>query len=303
MNIYKRPGVFFIIPMIIVFICFGALAGGCFKKPAKSPSKPPTQEKKESPNLEKLQTGIDSLVKEFEKEYLANQAPPPKPPTPSKPAGQGQKAGQDEQGKSSGQQGGQQQGGEQQGGQQQEGQQQGGPAAQATKPDWAKFEKDIAKIHAEWNSFQPEAVKNGATLDMVDGFSQKLNELTTTLTRQDLYQALLAANELYERTVPFEKLFKTKSPPDAKRILYRMRRATYKALAGEDAEAAKDIDEALRVWETVKPQIKDTVTLSKVEYSLKEMGRAIKEKDPNLIKIKAQISEKNIQDAIKSMEK
>lgn len=297
MNTYKKPGVFLFAILLIISIAAMGLMEGCSRKPAKSPGKPTGDEKQESQNLKKLQTSIESLIKDFEKEFLKQQAPPPKPPTQAKPAGQEKKQ---EQGQSKGKQQGGQQGG-QQGSQGQQGGQ--GQTGQAPKPDWAKFEKDITKIHSQWNSFQPEAIKSGATLDLVDGFSQKLNELTMTLTRQELYKGLLAANDLYEKTVSFEKLFKTKSPPDAKKVLYNLRNATYRALAGEDAEAEKAINSGLRVWETVKPQIKDMGTTSKVEYSLKELGQAIKEKDPNLIKIKAQIAEKNMQDAVKSMEK
>ncbi|HHW03963.1 MAG TPA: hypothetical protein GXX35_14340 [Thermoanaerobacterales bacterium] len=298
MNACKKPGVFLFALLVVIAITISGLMEGCSKKPAKSPSKPSGDEKQESQSLKKLQTGIESLVKDFEKEYLKQQAPPPKPPVQAKPEGQekkqeeGQSKGgkQKEQG-SQGQQGSK----EQQGGQ--------GQAEQAPKPDWTKFEKAITQIHTQWNSFQPEAIKSGATLDMVDGFSRNLNELTVTLTRQELYKGLLAANDLYEKTVSFEKLFKTQSPPDAKKVLYNLRNATYRALAGEDVEAEKSINSGLRVWETVKPQIKDMGTASKVEYSLKELGQAIKEKDPNLIKIKAQVAEKNVQDAIKSMEK
>ena len=98
-------------------------------------------------------------------------------------------------------------------------------------------------------------------------------------------------------------MFKTKSPPDTKKILYYGRMATYKILNNDDIGAKEAIDSALMAWETVKPQVKDTTQAGKVEFSLKELNQAIKEKDPNLIKIKAQIGEKNVQDVIKSMEK
>ncbi|MCR4429736.1 MAG: hypothetical protein NUV45_01815 [Tepidanaerobacteraceae bacterium] len=297
MKACKKPGVFFFIVLLTAVILLAAFAQSCSKKPAKSPAKPSENEKQESLNLKKLQNSVDNLVKEFEKEYLKRQAPPPKPPTQAKPPESEQKQGEQSKSQSS------QQGKEQQGGQKSQGQQGGqGQSGQSPEPDWAKFEKEITQIHTQWNSFQPEAVKNGAALEMVDAFSSKLNELTITLTRKELYHGLLAANDLYEKTVSFEKLFKTKSPPDAKKVLCNLRNAAYRALAGEDAEAEKAINDALGVWETVKPQIKDIATVSKVEYSLKELGQAIKERDPNLIKIKAQIAEKNMQDAIKSIE-
>ncbi len=178
-----------------------------------------------------------------------------------------------------------------------------GDQIQGQQLDWSKIEKSVTQIHTRWNNFQSEAVKAGANIEMTDLFSSKLNELTVTLTRQQLYEGLLASNDLYDTSISFESLFKTKSPPDARRALYSLRNATYRALNGEEHEATKAAQNAIRLWETVKPQLQDIDILNKVEYSLKEMEQAIKEKDPNLIKIKARIGETNLQDAIKEMEK
>jgi hypothetical protein len=271
--------------LIVSLICANL---ACSKKPAKSPPKSSDSEKKESKALKKIQSGIETVVKEYEKTYLKQTAPPPK--VPAKP----EKPKEEEQKKSEGQKEGQ--GGNKQ---------QRSPQSKTTtpQPNWPKLEKDIAKIHEQWNGFQSEAIKSGATLEMVNNFSATLNKLTMTLTRQELYEGLLTVNDLYGKTVDFEQLFKTKSPPDAKKILYYGRMATYKILNNDDTGAKEAIDSALMAWETVKPQVKDTTQAGKVEFALKELNQAIKEKDPNLIKIKAQIGEKNVQDVIKSMEK
>ena len=127
---------------------------------------------------------------------------------------------------------------------------------------------------------------------MINDFSDTLNKLTITLTGQELYAGLLTANDLFSKTIDFEKLFKTKSPPETKEILYYGRMATYKILNDDEIGAKEAMDSALMAWETVKPQVKDTTIASKAEFSLKELNQAIKEKDPNLIKIKAQIGKK-----------
>ncbi len=284
--------------LIVSLLCVN-LVTGCSKKPAKSSPKSSDSEKKESPALMKLQSGIESVIKEYEKTYLMQTAPPPKAPiTPEKPEESQKKAE------------GEQQGQEEKGGEDKE-KKEGDKGREKSlqsqtivaQPNWPKLEKDIAKIHEQWNSFQSEVIKNGASLEMVNDFSDILNKLTMTLTRQELYEGLLTVNALYGKTVDFGKLFKTKSPPDSKKILYYGRMATYKILNNDDTGAKQAMDSALTVWETVKPQVKDTNEASKVEFSLKELSQAIKEKDPNLIKIKAQIAEKNVQDVIKSMEK
>ncbi|MDD4570081.1 MAG: hypothetical protein PHE70_08165 [Tepidanaerobacteraceae bacterium] len=236
--------------------------------------------------LKKMQTDIESVLKEYEKVYLMQTAPLPKS------SGEEDKPKDEKQKKSEGQEGGQ---GEQK--QASEGQ------SSVQETNWSKLEQDIAKIHEQWNGFQSEATKNGASLEMINNFSDMLNKLTMTLTQQLLYEGLLATNELYGKTVDFEKLFKTESPPDTKKILYFGRMATYKILNNDEIGAKEAMNNALMAWETVKSQVKDTTEASKVEFSLKELNQAITEKDPNLIKIKAQIGEKNVQDVIKSMGK
>lgn len=257
--------------LLIIVPLFMSFVTGCLKKPAKSPPKSSDSEKKESPALEKIQGNIEYVIKEYEKTYIKQTAPPQIPPTKSEES-EGSK--KQEQGLTSNQQ-----------------------------PDWPKLEKSIEKIHEQWNSFQSEAIKNGASLEMINDFSDTLNKLTITLTGQELYAGLLTANDLFSKTIDFEKLFKTKSPPETKEILYYGRMATYKILNDDEIGAKEAMDSALMAWETVKPQVKDTTIASKAEFSLKELNQAIKEKDPNLIKIKAQIGEKNVKDIIKSMEK
>lgn len=137
---------------------------------------------------------------------------------------------------------------------------------------------------------------------MIGEFSDTLNQLTMTLTRQELYQGLLLINDLYGKTVDFEKLFKTKSPPEIRKVLYYGRMAAYKILNNDEIGAQDAMSNALASWESVKFQVEDTNEATKVQFSLDELSQAIKEKDPNLIKIKAQIAEKNVQEIIKSME-
>jgi hypothetical protein len=302
MNYSKTLRIFFVYVLLFfsVFYCIGYLSG-CSRQPAKSPPKKQESKKKESKALKELQKDIESLVKEFEKEYLKQTAPPPQPPAQQgQQEKQGQQQGpQQDQGQQQNQQDGKQAG---QQDRQNEGQaQQGGGKSQQEGPNWPEFEKAVTKLHTQWNGFQGEATKNGATSEMVDNFSVKLNELTVNLTRQDLYRGLLAANDLYVETIPFERLFQTKAPPDIKKVLYYSRDATYKALHDEQGQALESVSSAEKVWQSVKPQLEDMDISNKVEYALKELREGITQKDPNLIKIEAQILEKNIQEAIEAM--
>jgi len=295
--------------ILLLIFCSSVTLAGCSRRLAKSPPKEQQTEKKESENLKKLQNDIESLLKDFEEEYLKQTAPVPKAPEQQHDAqGQGEQQGQQDSEQQSGkgedqqkEQGKDQQQSKQ--GQESQGQgQQKGEQAQQQGPDWPQFEMAVTKLHDQWNEFQGEAIKNGATPEMLDSFNSKLNELTINLTEQDLYGGLLAANDLYAETIPFEHLFKTKAPPDIKRVLYYARDAAYRALHDEQEKAMNSIASAMKAWESVKPQLDDTDEANKAEFALKDLQEAIPQKDPNLIKIETQILEKDFQDIIKSME-
>lgn len=286
--------------LIALLICTNLITG-CSRKPEKSSPRNTESQKKESQALNKLQTSIDSIVKEYEKVYLMQTAPPPKAPESEKEQ-QSDKQSQDkeQQQKSDSENQKSKKEDIEQG--QQQSSQNKNQNQMTTQPDWPKLEQSIADIHKQWNGFQTEAVKNGATSEMISDFSNTLNHLTMTLTRQALYEGLLAANDLYGKTVDFEKLFKTKSPPEARKVIYYGRMAVYKILNNDEIGASEAMNKALSSWESVKSHLEDPNEVAKVQFSLDELSQAILERDPNLIKIKAQIAESNVHDAIKLME-
>ncbi|MCG0275432.1 MAG: hypothetical protein L5655_04600 [Thermosediminibacteraceae bacterium] len=276
----------------LLLLCLTA-AGGCSRGDARSSPKSSTQEKKGMFVLKNLEKDVEKLIKEFEKDYLAFQAPPG-----------GTQEGSEGQGGRGEQKGGSQEGGKQKQGsqnvEQQNGrQQQGGSQKQ---PDWSKYERMVFLIHSHWNEFREEALKKGAGMEMITAFNSKLNEVTQMLTRQDLYGGLLTANDLYDRTVAFGRLFQGGPAMGAKRTLYYTRDAAYRALGNQSQEAAASMSKALQEWEMAKSQLKDATMASKVEFSLKELSEAIEAKDPNLIKMKYQIAEKNIKEAENSIQ-
>ncbi|WP_157081617.1 hypothetical protein [Fervidicola ferrireducens] len=285
--------------VLLLFIIL-ALIAGCSKSSARSSPESSGQQKKGMFALKKLEEDVEKLVKEFEKDYIAVKAPPA-----GGAGGQGAQSGgedQSKQGQNKGRSEGQSQqskGGQQGAGQQGASQQKGS----SQQPDWAKYEKMVFLIHDEWNEFREQAMQQGAQMDMITTFNEKLNEVTKMLTKQDLYGGLLAANDLYYRTVAFESLFESGPAVSAKRTLYYLRDAAYRALSDQNEEASASMMKAQEEWKMGKTRLKDGVTANKVEFSLKELKEAIEVKDPNLIKMKYQIAEKNIKEAEKNFQK
>ncbi|MDN5331275.1 MAG: hypothetical protein PWP45_500 [Tepidanaerobacteraceae bacterium] len=281
--------------MLLLFIIL-ALIAGCSKSSARSSPESSGQQKKGMFALKKLEENVEKLVKEFEKDYIAVKAPPAG--GAGGQGGQGAQSGgedQSKQGQSKGRSEGQSQ-------QSKRGQQGAGQQGASQQPDWAKYEKMVFLIHDEWNDFREQALQQGAQMDMITAFNGKLNEVTGMLTRQDLYGGLLAANDLYHKTVAFESLFKAGSAVSTKRTLYYLRDAAYRALGGQSKEALSSMVKAWEEWRMGKTRLKESTMASKVEFSLKELKEAIQLKDPNLIKMKYQIAEKNIKEAEKNFQ-
>lgn len=257
---------------------------GCSKKPEKSPPKNATKTEQEPKILKDLATSVEVIIKDFEKTFI-NQTAPPEPSASKKTEENKKTKGStkdQEQGKNS--------------------KTEEKPKKEGNTHNWNKAEKDISKIHQLWNEFRADAIKYGISSDVIESFSDNLNELTTTLTKRELFRGLILSNDLYDKVVSFEKFFKNKSA-DLKSVLHLGRDATYKALYGMTEEALNSIQKSINIWNTAKAQVEDTAMISKLEHSLKELSIAIKKQDPNLIKIKAKIGEKNLEQVIKVVEK
>lgn len=270
--------------VLALIVCISIFAG-CSKKPEKSSPKKVNQTEKAPKILKQLEESIETVTKDFEETFIKQMAPSELPassqksesskkssPSDSKEQGE-EKTSKDKEQKTEGEQ----------------------------IHDWSKSERDISKIHQLWNEFQIEVTKKGVSSESIKAFSENLNELTTTLTKKELFRGLVLSNDLYEKTVSFTKFY-GKGSSDLKKVLYLGRDATYKALNKMPDESLGSVQRAEEVWDMSKTQIKDTAMIGKVEHSLKELLTAIKKQDPNLIKIKAKIGEKNIKKAIKSVE-
>lgn len=282
--------------VLLLFIIL-VLIAGCSKSSARSSPESSGQQKKGMFAIKKLEEDVEKLVKEFEKDYIAVKAPPAG--GAGGQGGRGAQSGREDQSKQR-----QNKGGSEGQSQQSKGGQQGASQQSASQqPDWAKYEKMVFLIHDEWNDFREQALQQGAQMDMITTFNEKLNEVTKMLTKQDLFGGLLAANDLYYRTVAFESLFESGIEVSAKRTLYYLRDAAYRALSEQNEEASASMMKAQEEWKMGKTRLKDGVTTNKVEFSLKELKEAIEVKDPNLIKMKYQIAEKNIKEAEKNFQK
>lgn len=286
MDYYKTLRIFFyhFIFMGIILTIGMTFSVGCSKKPKKPAPKGSDKSQSLPKILIQLEDKILKTTDEFEKSFLKEVAPTENIDTSSKKGTEpkDKKTPKDDKSKET-----------------QEKKQESQKNQGTQNIDWAKMEGDISTIHHLWNDFQGEATKSGASIDQIHGFSQKLGELTVTLTQKDLYRGLITANELYDKVISFEKNYG--KPNDLKRILFYSKDASFKALKGNRELAISSLEEAKTLWEITKVHVKDTTTADKIDFSLKEFSDAINLQDPNLIKIKIKILEKNLTSVINAI--
>ncbi|MGB9812821.1 MAG: hypothetical protein ACPLRZ_01140 [Thermovenabulum sp.] len=276
---------FYLFIFSLLILC---IINGCSKGQEKSSPNSGSEKSNKVDNLlRKLEEEVNSLITDLEGEFFKKIIPAEQGQQSQSKQGQQGSNKDKEQSKESQGQSKQGQGG---GGQKQE-------------PDWEKFEKKVTVIHNIWDDFRGEAAMQGFGEEELDTFNDKLNQLTMMFTQKDLYGAIVSTNDLYGILLRYYKDPKEKTAGPAKKTLFYVRSATYRGLKGSFEESQKDLLEAVKSWEYAKAVVEDPVLNKKTEFTIKDLIEALKARDPNLIKIKFMIAQKNLEKAIEKAEK
>lgn len=187
-----------------------------------------------------------------------------------------------------------------------QGGQQGQSEKQATPTSpWEKITPVVYDIHTKWNSFMPMAAKKGASKELLDNFSNALNNLTNTLTVKNETNTLLAASTAYGFVPEFYSLFKTEISPEVKKIRYYIRNTMLSSKAADWAQSDTDLNSLKASWSLFKNSItKDQQEISNMlDFSIYELDKVVKTKSQQLIDIKGKVALSNIEALEKSAEK
>jgi len=308
----------FLLLLIFTLVTFMATLSGCgfFGKKQSSPQqnnqaeKIPTQLEQLDKTLEKVITALGGPTAEkqgAQKEGQQDQQQDQQqnqgePQNRNQQQSQGGQQEQDQQQSEPPNQNQQQEQGQSQ--QQEQGQQQT-PGQQnqtaAAKDPWRQSEADIQSLHTVWNEFMPEISKKGAGKEQLEGFSNHLNSLTEAAKTKDKNKTLLAANSLYGNISEFYTLYKTENPPALKRIIYYTRSIILQSQNGDWTKATKDLDDLKATWEIIKGSLTENQDgVIKLELSLYELEKVIKDKSKDLVDIKGRIVLSNVQELEKA---
>lgn len=166
----------------------------------------------------------------------------------------------------------------------------------AQKDPWTDVLSTAHNLHYQWSEYMPSAVTKGASRPLTDNFSNALNSLTNAIIAKNKASTLMASNALYQYIPDFYQLYKTKTSPEIKRVRYYTRNSVLDSEAANWTQAGTDMENLKASWSmyknTVAPDQRDNA--NKLEYSISELEKVIKEKNQPLTEIKGRVVLANI---------
>lgn len=297
-----------LLSLLGIFLIIGCITGcGMFKKNSNQQQNPEGQTDKIPKQLQNIESNIEKIFLTLggpslgAKEEKSDQTTDKDSSKSQESQGQGEEKQQESQG--------QQEQNEQKGSEGQkpeQGEEPGTSKKQAGEQDpWQQITQQIKNLHFSWNEYLPEAIKKGAKKEVIDGFSEALNKLTKITEDKGAVKSLLTANQLYSYVPDLYSLYKTKTSPEFKRLGYYARNSILTARSSDWTKASSDIEELKSTWALVKNTIdkKQQEDSAKLDLSIYELDKVVKEKNKNLTEIKGEITLTNIEALQKSMEK
>ncbi|MCX7747244.1 MAG: hypothetical protein N2645_10190 [Clostridia bacterium] len=180
------------------------------------------------------------------------------------------------------------------------------PAPMVSKPQdpWTEINSITNNLHYQWNNYMPMAVKKGAGRKLIDDFSDKLNGLTNTIISKNALNTLTASNSLYGFIPDFFALYRTKTSSEIKRVRYYTRSAILNAKKANWTQVDSDMNNLKPSWALYKTTLdkKQQDNSNKLDFSISELDKVIKERNQALIEIKGNVAMSNIDSLEKAQE-
>lgn len=282
-----------ILLILTFFLLLNTVA--CSKKPKQKPS---TYQKKEkaAKSLTQVSKDIDSIMKNLETiSKTAVMPEKPKTTEESKATGGSSPQGSSQSGQQSGSQTSQPGG-------------QGSPKTKTkemTKGEkiqklWDDIDKKVKDIHTQWNSYEAEALKKGATPDNFSKLKDSLNGLTVAVENRDHENIINLGSQMYLNLSPFFDLYKDEIGGSIGRIKYSVYQAFLVAEKGDKQKADEFLTQAETNISNMRQKLgtdkKKTGMLDKLNFALQDMKSSLKLDSGSLLKIKRDIILKNIEE-------
>ena len=180
-------------------------------------------------------------------------------------------------------------------GQTQAGQAQGAQSQKASN-DWQSEFSTLKDIHTSWNNLMPEAVQAGMSVESRNQFETALEDLTQQISKQKLEDSLAASLLVYKNFADLTKLFTAPVPAEFYQLKYEIMAAIFEASRKNWTAAAEHAPKFKESWVYLSAQAKDAdpKIVSRTEFAVLDLEKAVQSKQMELVTIKGQIAMTNL---------
>ena len=152
----------------------------------------------------------------------------------------------------------------------------------APSGNWDKIGTDVSDISNAWKSYQPQAVKDGASQDIQAAMTSALIQLESASTSKDPGGTMQASNDISAAVVELFDLYHPTVPVDIGRLDVLERQVILDVAANDFSAAVASLDKTKSVWEKVKPSVLEhngEEVAAEFEASLATQASALDAKD------------------------
>lgn len=160
------------------------------------------------------------------------------------------------------------------------------------------LDKKIKKVHENWNKYEIEGTKKGATSDQINKFRESLNNLTLAIENLEYNNIIVTSSDVFLNMAPFFNLYRDEVYGEICLIKYYVYQGYILGEKGEldkGKEALNFSEEQVsRLNTKLEDDNKKLKDLDMLKKSIEDMKFSMKSNNKNLLKIKKDIVIKNL---------
>lgn len=159
--------------------------------------------------------------------------------------------------------------------------------------EWNSLEKLVDQIHRDWNSYEIESRKKGASIDKGKDFKNNLNNITKGVEKRDTNDIVEAISRSMHSIAYFFNLYKDDINGYLCRIKYAVLQAYLHPDNGKEILTEMEEDISIIKQRLEKDKAKSQ-NLDRLSLSIKDMENSLEENSIKLLKVKKDVIFKNI---------
>ncbi len=151
----------------------------------------------------------------------------------------------------------------------------------------------IKETYENWNKYEVEAVKKGATNDNVNKFRESLDNLAIVSEKKEAYNMILNGSQVFLALAPFFNLYKDDIYGETSSIKYYVYQGYLSGLNGEVDKGEEFLsfgeDQINRLNTKIEEDKKKNKDVEVLKKSIEDMKFSLKSNNSQLLKIKKDI--------------